>query len=113
MFIILITLSCANAAQVNETNIGIDSIANQNNQISDINAGDFSTLDYEINASIQTKTLNLTKDYAYNPENDEAYRNGIGIDIDDLVIDGQGHTINANNQAGIFNIRSKNVVLKK
>ncbi len=73
---------------------------------------DFSTLNDEINASTQTKTLNLTKDYSFNCEKDVSYTNGITINIDDLIIDGQGHTIDASNQARIFNIKSNNVILK-
>ena len=92
MVFIIINLSCVNAVQ------------NDNN--------DFSSLNSEINNSSQLKTFNLTKDYVFNSENDGEYSSGITIDIDDLIIDGQGHTINANNQARIFNIQSNNVTLK-
>ena len=40
------------------------------------------------------------------------YLNGIPLDLDDIVIDGNGHTINGNKKAQIFNISGKNVTIK-
>ncbi len=92
MAFVIINLSCVNASQ------------NDNN--------DFSSLNSDINISSHSKTFNLTKDYAFNSANDDEYSSGINVDIDDLIIDGQGHSINANNHARIFNIQSNNVTLK-
>ena len=102
IFLILISVSCVNASQINESN-AIYSLESGN---------DFSALNNIINASSQTKSLNLTKDYAYDSNRDTDLSDGITIAIDDLIIDGKGHTINANNHARVFNIQSKNVVLK-
>lgn len=99
IIVIFISLSCVNASE-NTTDI------------SDNALNDFSTLDLKINETLQTKTLNLNRDYIYNPENDNGYSDGIIIKIDNLVIDGQGHSINANGKSRIFNIQSDNVVLK-
>ena len=112
LLFVLISLSCVNATQINETEPVTYISESSSNEILNANIGDFSTLNDEINLASQTKTLNLTKDYSYNPSNDESYSAGITISIDDLVIDGQGHTINANNQARVFNIQSNNVILK-
>ena len=70
---------------------------------------DFQSLEVEINNSAQIKQLNLTKDYI-NSVGD--YKDGILIDIDDFVINGQGHTIDACKKSRVFNIKSKNVILK-
>lgn len=109
---ILISISCVNATQIQENESTLYISQNTTNELSNINKNDFTNLYDEIDASSQTKILNLTKDYTYNPQNDGKYSSGITIDIDDLTIDGQGHTINANNQARIFNIKSNNVTLK-
>ena len=106
---ILITLSCASAAQTNETE-SVSYVPEDNILTSD--SEDFTNLNDEINASSPSKKLNLTKDYTYNSQSDQMYSHGINIDIDDLIIDGQGHTINANNKARVFNIKSNNVTLK-
>lgn len=107
--LVLTTVSCADATQINATSNNMDA---GNSEILNENAGDFSTLSDEINSSFQSKTLKLTKDYSFNAQTDKKYSDGINITVDDLVIDGQGHTINANKKARIFNIQSKNVLLK-
>lgn len=112
LLLILITLSCVNATKINENDSILDISEDYTNDKLETSLNDFSTLNDEINASSQTKTLNLTKDYAFNGDKDVSYSDGITIDIDDLIIDGQGHTIDANNQARIFNIKSNNVILK-
>lgn len=40
------------------------------------------------------------------------YRDGIKIDVDDLTIDGNNHSIDADNSASIFKIDGKNVTIK-
>ncbi len=107
--IIFISASCVNAVQINETE-PVSYISNDN--LLNVNSNDFSSLNNEINASSDSKVLNLTKDYAFNSLNNQKFCDGIDVDIDDLIIDGQGHTINANKEARIFNIKSNNVTLK-
>ena len=107
--IIFISASCVNAVQINETE-PVSYISNEN--LLNVNSNDFSSLNNEINASSDSKVLNLTKDYAFNSLNNQKFCDGIDVDIDDLIIDGQGHTINANKEARIFNIKSNNVTLK-
>lgn len=101
---ILINISCINAIEINETSDGCISILTDS-------ADDFSALSDEINAQ-NTKEIKLTKNYIFNQNSDEEFVEGISINTDDLVIDGQNHTIDANNKARILNIKSNNVVLK-
>ena len=103
--IIFATLSSVSAEDSNQTLIS----ANEN--VLNANPGDFSTLTDEI-SNPQTKSLNLTKDYQYDGQKDSQYRDGITISTDNFIIDGQGHTIDANKQARIFKIQSKNVTIK-
>ena len=46
--------------------------------------------------------------------NDEAseYLEGINLDVDDLVIDGNGHSIDACGKTRIFHSTSKNITIK-
>ena len=48
-------------------------------------------------------TINLDKDYSFAPGTDSNFVNGIVINRS-ITINGNGHTINANNQARIFNV---------
>ena len=103
--IILSSITCISAAPINE-NADTSSV-----KIND-EIGNFSNLDNEISKSIGLKTLNLTKDYIFDPSTDEQYIDGITINADNLTIDGKGHIIDAKNQAKVFNIKSENVILK-
>ena len=51
----------------------------------------------------------LSHDYRFNNETDDS--NGILISKDNFVLNGNGHTIDANNQSRIFNITANNVTL--
>ena len=55
--------------------------------------------------------LKLTHDYKYRSE-DSKYKYGIEITKDNFVIDGNGHTIDGDYVARLFDIKAKNVVLK-
>lgn len=110
--IALTTVTYVGAAEINETSC--DSIENvkTNSEILNENPGDFSTLSDEISCSLETKSLILTKDYTFDPQRDKIYSNGINITVDNLIIDGQGHTIDADKKARALNIQSTNVTLK-
>lgn len=105
ILIIFATLSCVSAGESNLT------FSNENKDVLNANLGDFSTLADEI-SNAQSTSLNLTRDYQYDGQKDSQYRDGITISTDNFIIDGQGHTIDANNQARIFKIQSKNVIIK-
>ena len=70
---------------------------------------DFNALSEDIEKSVESKNFKLTKDYINSNGN---YTDGISVNIDDLVIDGQGHTIDANKKSRVFKINARNVVLK-
>lgn len=53
----------------------------------------------------------LDKNYTFDSNYDEEFKNGISIKKE-LTIDGQGYSINGNNLAGVFKIESDNVILK-
>ncbi len=59
-----------------------------------------------------SKYLNLDSDIVMHFSEQDFYESGIEIDVDDLVIDGNYHTIDANNFSRIFIISAKNIVLK-
>lgn len=76
------------------------------------NQKDFTYLDQLIND--ESDEIILKNDIALNIFNDEdeIYLEGIRIDRDNLIIDGNNHTIEAQNYARIFNISGKNITIK-
>ena len=69
----------------------------------------FTQLDNEINESQDTFEINY--DYTFNNETDSNYASGITINKSNFVIDGNGHSINGNNQAKIFRITGGNITI--
>ena len=65
----------------------------------------FKELDRLIHSKI--KRITLTCDVVLDEGEELIYKNGIEIDLDGLIIDGNGHTIDARNKARIFNIRAR------
>lgn len=76
----------------------------------------FKELDRLIHSNI--KRVTLTEDVVLEEGEEQIYKNGIEIDLDGLIIDGNGHTIDAGDKTRIFNIRAQlqviivNVVFK-
>jgi predicted outer membrane repeat protein len=97
---LIITLACVSAADSNQT-------ALQDSP----EIGNFTELNGEIGKISDNGSLTLKKDYKYN-SNDSGFKEGIKIVRDNIVIDGDGHTIDGAGQARIFNITSNNVTLK-
>ena len=86
---------------------GQDTLEITQNYIYTTGESSFSNLTDEIeNAGT---TLDLTKDYTFNNETDNNM--GILINKDNFVLNGNGHTIDGNNQSRIFNITANNVTL--
>ena len=56
--------------------------------------------------------ITLESDYAFLLNSDLGLKGGINISRDNLIIDGQGHTISGSSFAKFFNITGANVVLK-
>ena len=71
--------------------------------------GSFAELNTAINSGT-SKSIDLTKDYTYSSS--DVIKEGILINKNDLIIDGKGHTIDANSKSRIFYVNSTNVTLK-
>ena len=54
----------------------------------------------------------LDADIALSDSEEARYREGIELDVDDLVIDGNGHTIDARGKTQIFDVAGKNILIK-
>ena len=70
----------------------------------------FKGLNYEI-MNCQDNYLLLEDDYHYDSDYDSKFKNGIIIDKPNLTIDGNGHTIDGEKTARIFQITAENVTL--
>ena len=108
LLVALLAVSTVNAAE-NTTDdiVGIDETTDEVMSVENDNEGSFTDLANEI--ANATGEFNLTRDYAY-ANDDPMYINGITIDKK-IVINGNGHTIDGNNQARIFNVTASNVVI--
>ena len=80
----------------------------QTNDIEVLTAGatlNFTALDAKINnASDTSSIIYLNDDYAYDSSYDANFIDGIAVKKDNIIIDGQGHTISGSDIARIFNI---------
>ncbi|SDA64430.1 C1 family peptidase, partial [Methanobrevibacter millerae] len=72
-----------------------------------VDEASFTDLTDEINNT--GTTLDLTKDYAFNNATDDS--NGIVIAKDNFVLNGNGRTIDGNNQSRLFTINGNNITL--
>ena len=115
----LITIGCVSAADDIQTDdtVAIDDDTIQEEILTDGNAGSYSELVGELSALQPGDTYELTKDYTYNPDTDSAYKSyGFAIDKSDVTIDGKGHTLSGNGEAGIItdkwgsNLTFKNII---
>ena len=70
----------------------------------------FNNLDYLISCSRNLALLD--RDFTFNSTHDANYTNGIGIHRANLIIDGQGHIIDAKGLARIFNVTKANVTFQ-
>lgn len=115
---ILIGISSVSAADndtvvlsdIGDINDDILSIDNYNDKIlGDTNDGSFADLNTKINGNSSTN-ITLDKNYTYSTS--DTIKTGIVISKNNIVIDGKGHTIDAKNQARIFNVTGTTVTLK-
>ena len=115
IYLLILFFCCSTiyASDINTEKLVTDNnntIIEENNLIKE-NIGTFSSLDNKINSEYND-SIKLENDYEYDSDTDENYSMGIKIEKNNLVLDGQGHTINGKNSARIFQIRAENVVLK-
>ena len=112
LMFVLVSLTAVSAADTNQTDDITTEESNTVTQdiLSDGNS-DFNTLNDEIN-SITGNTFKLERNYKYDSEKDSNYSEGIEINKDNLIIDGQDHIIDASSKARIFHINAVNVTIK-
>ena len=84
-----------------------DTLETTQDDVYSVGEASFTDLSYEIGNS--TGVLELTKDYKFNNETDNVI--GIFLSKDNFVIEGNGHTLDADNQARMFIINATNVTL--
>lgn len=72
---------------------------------------DFGYLDRKIRKS-ESKQIILEEDISFENYEWVFYEGGIELDIDDLVIDGNGHSIDGKGKSRIFVITGDNIILK-
>lgn len=82
--------------------------------LTDDDIGTFDDLQNKIGYSSGSyKTITLLKDYAFNSEKDEKYKNGVAIsNTYGITINGNGHTISGSNLARIFMLSTPGVTIK-
>ena len=107
LLVALLTVSAVNAADNATDDVVIEETTDEVASIEENNVRTFTDLANEI--ANATDEFNLTRDYAY-INDDSSYIDGITIDKK-IVINGNGHTINANNQARAFYITTSNVTI--
>ena len=88
------------------TDDSTDILGTAQNNIHTASGDSFTNLTDEIKSK---NVVNLTHDYTFNNETDNKI--GILIDRDNFVLNGNGHTIDGNNQSRIFAINANNVTL--
>ena len=71
--------------------------------------GNFTALQDEIDSS--TDSIEITQDYVYDNSTDYELVKGIQIYRNDFTINGNGFTIDASNQARIFDINGTNITI--
>ena len=70
----------------------------------------FATIDYAV--SLKTGKITFTSDIVFDPERDSDFINGILLEDDNLLIDGDGHTIDARGMARVFEVTGKNITIR-
>ena len=70
----------------------------------------FKYLDDLIHSGV--KEIVLDSDIALSGSEESGYSDGISLDVDDLIIDGAGHTIDAARKARIFHCSGRNITVK-
>ena len=110
---VLVSLTAVSAVDTNQTDdlAAEDSDTVTQDILTDesVGAGDFKQLNDNVTSA--TTTLELTKNYTYNPDVDLDYKDGINI-TKDITVEGNGYTIDGNGQSRIFNIVNATVTLK-
>ena len=86
------------------TDDSTDILKTTQNDIYTASDDSFTNLTDEINSK---EVVDLTHDYKFNNETDD--KSGIVIEKDNFVLNGNGHTIDGNNQTRLFSINGNNI----
>ena len=106
--LIIMSIGCVNAIDTDSVDkISLEEIDSSTVGIND-NSGSFNDLQNEID-NCQNNELKLKKNYT-NSNGDHV--DGIKITKDNIIIDGQGHTINGTGKSRIMHITGNNITLK-
>ena len=79
-------------------------------ELSNNDTKNFKYLDDLIHSGVKEIVLDL--DIALDDDEQSEYEDGIKLDVDDIVIDGNGHTIDPDVQGRIFSCTGKNIKIK-
>ena len=71
--------------------------------------GNFTDLQNKVDNSADT--LDITQDYKFDSNGDADLEEGVLINKSNYVINGNGHTIDASNQARIFSVTGNNITI--
>lgn len=91
----------------------IDAKENQENYLDDVNKREckgFKYLDILVHSG--EKEIYLDSDIVLDDDEESVYSDGIKLNVDNLIINGNGHIINARRKTRIFTIFGKNIVFK-
>ena len=86
------------------TDDGTDILKTTSNDVYTSDDDSFTNLTYEIE---NNDVVDLTHDYIFNNETDDS--SGIVINKDNFVLNGNGRTIDGNNQSRLFSITGDNI----
>ena len=104
LFLSFMLISCVSAEE--NTTIEITSV-DQEDSLSDVKS--FDDLQIEVDDLADGDVLSLNHDYKYNGSSNFT---GITVNKNNIVIDGNGHTLDANNSGRIFKISGSDITLK-
>jgi len=126
LFVLLCSLTAISASDLNDTDVIANDDAGEETVSSDVDIENDITTEPDSgtiygNTFTDLKNIvagggnvNLTRDYTYNESTDGGlYSQGVVIDQDNVVIDGNGHYINGEMKSRVFHIvNANNVTLK-
>ena len=126
LFVLLCSLTAISASDLNDTDVIANDDAGEETVSSDADIENDITTEPDSgtiygntftglnNTVADGGNVNLTRDYTYNESTDDwLYSQGVVIDQDNVVIDGNGHFINGEMQTRVFHIKNANNVTLK
>ncbi|WP_458402946.1 C1 family peptidase [Methanobrevibacter sp.] len=109
LFVFIFSISAVCAQDANHTDVSEGVAAETVLGDSNITTKTFADLEKEISGG--SGELNISYDYKFDARYDDNYTKGIKITNKILVINGNGHSIDSDNKANVFNIVNSNIVI--